>query len=70
MSTLADAGLLDRVLLSHDAGWYRVGEPDGGEYRPHTAIFAHLLPQLRSRLGDAAVTELFTRNPARALAKR
>ena len=23
-------GLLDRVLVSHDAGWYRVGEPGGG----------------------------------------
>lgn len=70
VTTLAEAGLLDRVLLSHDAGWYRVGEPDGGDYRPHTAIFTHVLPSLRSRLGDAAVTQLLTRNPARALAKR
>ena len=23
-------GLLGRVLLSHDAGWYHVGEPGGG----------------------------------------
>lgn len=70
VTRLADAGLLDRVLLSHDAGWYRVGEPDGGEYRPHTAIFTHVLPTLRSRLGETAVTQLLTRNPARALVKR
>ncbi len=25
---------LDRVLVSQDAGWYRVGEPKGGAYRP------------------------------------
>lgn len=70
VTTLAEAGLLDRVLLAHDAGWYRVGEPDGGAYRPHTAIFTHVLPTLRSRLGDAAVAQLLTRNPARALVKR
>jgi phosphotriesterase-related protein len=70
VTTLADAGLLERVLLSHDAGWYRVGEPDGGEYRPHTAIFTHVLPPLRSRLGETAVTGILARNPARALVKR
>ena len=67
---LADAGLLDRVLLSHDAGWYRVGEPDGGEYRGHTALFTHVVPHLRKRLGDEAVTTILERNPARALARR
>lgn len=70
VTTLAEAGLLDRVLLAHDAGWYRVGEPDGGVYRPHTAVFTHVLPSLRRRLGDPAVSRLLTRNPARALVKR
>jgi phosphotriesterase-related protein len=65
---LADGGLLRQVLVSHDAGWYRVGEPDGGEYRPHDAIFTHVLPRLRERLGDAGVTQLLVDNPARALA--
>lgn len=67
---LADAGLLARVLLSHDAGWYRVGEPDGGEYRPHTAAFTHVLPALRTRLGESAVTQILVGNPSRALARR
>lgn len=67
---LADADLLDRVLMSHDAGWYRVGEPDGGEYRPHEAIFTDVLPTLRERLGEAALTQLLVENPARALSIR
>lgn len=67
---LADAGLLAHVLLSHDAGWYRVGEPAGGEYRPHTAAFTHVLPALRTRLGESAVTQILVGNPARALARR
>jgi len=70
VTTLAEADLLDRVLLSHDAGWYRVGEPGGGAYRPHTALFDHLLPTLRARLGDEAATRVLEHNPARALALR
>ena len=31
---LARRDRLDRVLVSQDAGWYHVGEPAGGEYRP------------------------------------
>ena len=30
--SMKEAGQLGRVLLSHDAGWYHVGEPGGGEY--------------------------------------
>lgn len=70
VTALADAGVLDRVLLSHDAGWYRVGEPDGGEYRPHTSLFDDLLPVMRTRLGDAAITRVLEHNPARALGLR
>jgi len=40
-------GLLERVLLSHDAGWYRPGEPGGGEYRPHEALFTAVIPRMK-----------------------
>jgi phosphotriesterase-related protein len=70
VAALADAGMLDRVLLSHDAGWYRVGEPGGGDYTPHTSLFDDLLPALRGRLGEAAITRLLEHNPARALGLR
>ena len=46
---MREARLLDRVLVSHDAGWYHVGEPDGGIYRPHDLIFTDFLPALRAR---------------------
>ena len=46
---MREARLLDRVLVSHDAGWYHVGEPDGGTYRPHDLIFTDFLPALRAR---------------------
>ncbi|NEW84093.1 MAG: phosphotriesterase, partial [Mariniphaga sp.] len=37
---------LNRVLLSHDAGWYQPGKPNGGEIRPYTALFNSLIPQI------------------------
>jgi phosphotriesterase-related protein len=62
---------LDRVLVSHDAGWYHVGEPGGGGYRPHTFVFDTFVPALRARgLGKADVRRLLVANPARAFAIR
>jgi phosphotriesterase-related protein len=39
-------GLLHRVLISHDAGWYDVISPDSVTYRGYTALFTHLKPAL------------------------
>ena len=62
---------LDRVLVSQDAGWYRVGEPRGGAYRPYTFLFDAFVPALRARgLGEADIRTLLVENPARAFAVR
>ena len=61
-------GLLGRVLVSHDAGWYHVGEPDGGTYRPHDLLFTEGLPALRKHgLSDAEIRQLIEENPRQAL---
>ncbi|MEI8226397.1 MAG: phosphotriesterase [Bacteroidota bacterium] len=39
--------LLNKVLLSHDAGWYHPGEENGGEYRGYTTLFEKLIPLLQ-----------------------
>ena len=41
-------GLLGRVLVSHDAGWYHVGEPGGGQFRPFDTLFTKFIPALRA----------------------
>ena len=46
LKILKDRGCLGRVLLSQDAGWYSVGQPGGGRYRGHDAIFTGFLPAL------------------------
>jgi phosphotriesterase-related protein len=62
-------GHLGRVLISQDAGWYHVGEADGGHYQPHTVLFDHFVPALRARgLDEAQVRMLLVDNPARAFA--
>lgn len=62
------AGLLERVLVSHDAGWYHVGEPGGGSFRPFDTVFTEFVPALRKAgLTDADVRSLLVDNPARAL---
>jgi phosphotriesterase-related protein len=57
----------DRLLLSHDAGWYWVGEPDGGTQHDFVTISDALLPALRDAgVSDAVLHQLLVENPARA----
>ena len=68
VTAMRAAGRLDRVLLSHDAGWYHVGEPDGGTYRPHDTLFTTLVPRLRTRgFTQPEIQQLLVENPRRAL---
>jgi len=62
------AGRLDRVLVSHDAGWYHVGEPDGGRFRPFDTLFTKFVPALKAAgVSEANVRHLLVDNPRRAL---
>lgn len=62
--------LLRRVLISQDAGWYHVGEPDGGEFRGYDTLFTDFLPALRAAgATESDIELLLVKNPARALAQ-
>lgn len=66
---MRDEGLLHRVLVSQDAGWYDAGVPDGGEFNPFDPVFTALIPALRADgFGEDEVQALFVRNPAQAFA--
>jgi phosphotriesterase-related protein len=67
-AVVALKGHLKRLLVSQDAGWYHVGEPGGGRFRPYTFLFDGFVPALRrAGLRDADVRTLLVDNPARAL---
>jgi len=46
LSNLKQHGMLNRVLISHDAGWYDVINPAAVQFRGYTAVFTHLKPAL------------------------
>jgi phosphotriesterase-related protein len=63
--------LLGRVLISHDAGWYHVGEPGGGTFRAYETLFAELLPALEVAGFTAdEIRRLTVVNPAEAFTVR
>ena len=65
---MKQSGLLHRVLVSQDAGWYRVGEPGGGQFRPYDTLFTKFVPALRAQgFTDEDVHQLLVANPAAAL---
>ncbi len=62
------AGLLHRVLVSNDAGWYNVGEPGGGKFHEYNVLLTEFLPELRQAgLGGDDLATLLERNPQQAL---
>ncbi len=68
---LLDAGHVGQVLLSHDAGWYSVGEPNGGKPRPYTHLGETFLPLMRDfGIDEPTIHRITVGNPARAFAIR
>jgi phosphotriesterase-related protein len=68
-----EAGLARQILLSHDAGWYRADEPDGGasQVRGFTYLVDGFLPRLRKEgVSEELITLLTETNPKRAFRVR
>ena len=59
-----DAGYGDRLLLSHDRGWYDPSKPGGGEVKPYTYLSRQFLPKLRvAGVDEATIRRLTHDNP-------
>lgn len=69
LTSLKSEQLLHRVLISHDAGWFDPGKPEGGTFRPFTTIFQKLIPALKSKgFTQKEIDQLLIKNPAKAYA--
>ncbi len=65
-----EAGRGERLLLSHDLGWYDPAKPGGGTPRPYTHLVASFLPALRAAgVDEATITRLTHDNPFNAFAR-
>lgn len=69
---LIEAGYIDHILLSHDAGWYNPARPDGlpdEGYRGYTALTQEFIPALlRQGVTEEQVKLITVKNPANAFA--
>ena len=67
IKNLKENDLLNKVLLSHDAGWYQPGEENGGDYRGYNTIFDKLVPLLlKENFSEDEIDQLLVKNPAEA----
>jgi phosphotriesterase-related protein len=68
---MKERGYLHRVLVSHDAGWYEIGQPDGGQFRPYDTLFTQFIPALRQNgFTEEEVSLLLVANPREAFTIR
>ncbi len=64
-----EAGVLSQIHLSQDAGWYTLGDKDGGDFSPFTPIMTDLIPYLKQDgVTDLEIEQIFIQNPATAFA--
>jgi phosphotriesterase-related protein len=64
---LKNEGLLPRVLISHDSGWYDPAKPGGGTFNGFTDIFEAFLPILKEKgFSDEDIDQLLVKNPQEA----
>ncbi|MCP4258998.1 MAG: hypothetical protein GY774_16055 [Planctomycetes bacterium] len=64
---LLSGGYGEQILLSHDAGWYRPGEKNGGTQMPYTYLIETFIPKLRDNGVDDESIQMITEiNPIRA----
>ena len=67
LNNMKSHDLLHKVLISHDAGWYHVGEPNGGNFIGFLTLFDKLLPALKDTgFTDDEINLFLVINPAEA----
>lgn len=65
-----EAGLGDKLLISHDRGWFDPALPKGGEPKPYTVVSTELLPMLAAAgVREETIVGLTHRNPFAAFSR-
>jgi predicted metal-dependent phosphotriesterase family hydrolase len=67
LKDMKEQKLLHKVLLSHDSGWYHVGEPGGGTYNDYNTIADKLIPAMKENgFTEKEIQQVFITNPSKA----
>lgn len=67
---LLETGLGNRLLLSHDMGWFDPAQPGGGTARPYSRLSEIFIPKLREAgVSEAQIRRLTHDNPFEAFAR-
>jgi phosphotriesterase-related protein len=57
-------GFLNKVLISHDSGWYDPAKPGGGTINGYTDIFEYLIPALKTKgFTENDIDQILVKNP-------
>lgn len=68
ISGLIDKGFTEKILISQDAGWYSIGEPQGGNVRPFHELFTEFIPQaVEWGISEEKLERIVTENPINAM---
>jgi predicted metal-dependent phosphotriesterase family hydrolase len=71
LKTMKENNLLEQVLVSQDSGWYNVGQPKGGNFKPYTCISTQFIPLLKQNgFTEDELDLIFKKNPAKAFTIR
>lgn len=67
IDTLRKCGLLNKILISHDSGWFDPAKPEGGNFGGYTDIFDSLIPALKAKkFSDKELDQILIENPREA----
>jgi phosphotriesterase-related protein len=69
LETMKENKLLEQVLVSQDSGWYNVGDPKGGNFKPYTCVTTQFIPLLQQNgFTQNEIDLIFKKNPVKAFA--
>lgn len=67
ITELKKQGLISKVLISHDSGWYDPAKPGGGTFNGYNDIFDYLIPALKAKgFADNDIDQILVKNPQEA----
>jgi len=67
MKYMKEKGFINKILISHDAGWYDPTKVNGGDFRGYDTMFEKLIPAMKENgFTGEEIEQVFVINPSEA----